>query len=301
MNWLLFALLAPALDTLINFTDKYIIEREVTDYRGMPIYGTIVGLVVGTIYWIATGFPQLHPRDAALIIFTGMLSIWGLALYFKALTLEETSRIIVFFKAIPIFILGLSYLFLKETINLQQLLGFILILIAVLGVSKPSETNKLKSNFFSSALGLILLVDIIWAIAAILVKFTIQQNSFSKIISYESWGVGLGGLILYIFFPSIRNAFHNTLRTVRKRALMIMFINESIFVFSRAVTFYAYSLGPTALVSVIGTTQVFYGILYGYTLTNIAPKIFQENIQNKVITQKLIFALILIIGIYLVS
>jgi len=301
MNWLFFAIIAPALDTVINFTDKYILEKEINDYRGMPVYTAIVAFIAGTIYWNFAGYPVLQIRDASLVLLTGMLSIWGLALYFKALMLDETSRIIVFFKAIPIFILGLSFVFLKESISIRQLIGFLLVLTAVHGVSQKNHQPVRTKGFFSSALGLILLVDCIWAIAAILIKFTIQLNSFANIISYESWGVALGGLLLYICFPSVRRAFHCTLATIRKRALLVLFCNEGIFVLSRAVTFYAYSLGSAALVSVIGTTQVFYGIFYGFILSTFAPNVFKEDTTTQTINKKILFAFLLVFGIYLIS
>lgn len=301
MNWLFFALLAPALDTIILFIDRYIIEQEVPDYRGLPIFGAIFGCIAGTLFWIATGYPFLGTRDAAIILTTGVLSVWGLALYYKALSLEETSRIIIFFKAIPVFILLLSFLLLHETISIKQFIGFIVILTSVIGASlKPDRRNQ-KKTVMSSGLMLILLVDMLWAVSAVLVKFAINLNSFSKILSYESWGVGLGGISLYFLFPTIRKAFLKTIRTVSRTALALMMANEVIFLISKTITFYAYSLGPAALISVIGGIQVFYGVTIGLILTLISPKTFHEDIRSKTLVQKIIYAMILVFGIYLVS
>jgi bacterial/archaeal transporter family protein len=298
MNWLFFALLAPALDTVILYLDRYVIEHEIPDYRGLVIFSSIIGSVAGTLYWIATGFPLLDTHDMLIVLATGILSIWGLALYYKALSQEETSNIIIFFKTIPIFVLFLSFLFLKETISTKQLVGFFVILISVVGASLKTNTKKM---FFSSALGLILLVDIMWASSAILIKFALNLNSFATILSYEGWGVAIGGLILYIFSPTIRASFRTTATSIRKFALLILIVNESLYLLSRAITFYAYSLGPVALVSVIGGTQVFYGIASGFILTKTMPKLFHENINKKKIQWKLMFASLLIIGIYLVA
>lgn len=267
----------------------------------MPIYSAIVGGIVGTIYFIITGFPILPVQDALIILTTGMLSIWGLAIYFKALMLEETSRIIIFFKAIPVFVLILSTLFLKESISIPQLTGFILILISVSGVSMKQNQRVSPKNFFASGLGLILLVDVLWAISAILVKFTISQHSFASIISYESWGVSLGGLLLYICVPTIRDAFHYTQHSVTKRAIVFIFGNEFLFVLSRAVTFYAYSLGPASLVSVVGTSQVFYGILLGFLLSKLHPSVYEEDTTSKSIYAKFFWGIVLLVGIYLIT
>src|SRR5205085_1653247 len=123
-------------------------------------------------------------------------------------------------------------------------------------------------------------VDAMWAISAILIKFAVEANSFSKILSYESWGIGLGGIILYLLFPSVRNAFHESRKNVRRVALGVMFINEGMFVLSKSFTFFAYSIGPIALVSIAGDTQLFFGILFGLLLTAIAPNIFKEGIDR---------------------
>ncbi len=298
INWVIFALLAPVIYTGVNFVDKYIVEKEVKDYRGMPIYGTIMGFIMGTIFWILTGFPTLNLFDTSILLLTGAITIWAAALYFKAISMEDTSKIILLFQMTPILVLIMSYIFLDERISIQQLSGFILILGAVVGVS-----DNIKRGAFqlSKAFWLVLVVDFMWAISAILIKFSINENSFSQVLSYESWGLGLGGLLLYIFFPGIRNSFNYSIKTVRKSALVIMFGNEGLFVFGKSLQFFAYSLGNAALVSIIGSTQVFIGIIVGIVLTIFVPQIIKENITKKVLIKKLILAGVMFIGLVLIG
>jgi drug/metabolite transporter (DMT)-like permease len=298
LNWLFFALLAPAIDAGINFSDKYIVESEVKDYRGMAIYSAIMGLMMGTIFWVVTGYPFLSARDTVIILVTGMLNVWALALYFRAISSEEVSKLIIFFKATPLFVMLFSFIFLKETVTLVQGLAFTLIMIAVVGVAFEGKQNMFR---LSPALLPILIVDVLWAIAAILVKFTIETNSFSKILSYESWGIALGGIMLYVLFPSMRNAFSESIKTIRRLALGVMFVNEGMFVLSKSLTFFAYSIGPTALVSTVGNTQIFFGILYGLVLTAIAPTIIKEDIERASLIKKVAFASLLFLGIWLIA
>ena len=107
-NWLYLALLAPAVYTVVNFIDKYVVEHKVKDYRSMPIYGSLVGLVVGTLFWIAVGFPLLSFFDAVLVISTGVLTLFGYALYFNALSKSQTSYVIGLFQLIPLITSALS-------------------------------------------------------------------------------------------------------------------------------------------------------------------------------------------------
>lgn len=297
MNWLTYALLAPAIYTIVNFLDKYIVEKHVKDYRGMPIYGGITGLVIGTVFWFFNNKPLLPFYDGAIILLSGMLLIWGAAIYFRAISTEDASIVIFLFQLNPLFVLLFSAILLKESITPTQILGFFLILAATAWVSYE---GKGKARF-NKAITYVMLANILWALAAVLAKFSINTNSLGQIISYESWGLGLGSLLIFIIFKSVRSAFIESIMTIRKKIIGVMFLNEIIFVISKSLTFAAYSLGPITLVSAISSTQVFFGTLYGAILTLIFPKIFHENLEKKTILKKIIAGVIVVSAIYLIS
>ena len=297
MNWLIPALVAPVLYTPLTFVDKFIVSKIVKDYRGMPIYGTIMGFVVGTVFWFITGFPYLPPKDALIVITTGCLTIWSAYFYFKAVSLEEASKLTLLFQMSPIMTLILAFLFIGERISLFQLIGFILILGSVIGVSIEKEQFKIS---LSPALLLIFVVDVMWAAAAVLIKAAMDANSFAEILSYESWGLGIGGTILYFLVRDVRDAFNLSIRTIRKRFLAVMFLNEGVFVLAKAITYFAYSIGSASLVSVVGSTSVFLGILYGVVLTLLLPTYIREDISRPSLFKKGAAALVLFIGLWFV-
>lgn len=298
MNWLLFALLAPAIFAVNVLVDKYILEKEIKDYQSMPIYSSIMALLFGVILLVITGFPILSYQDTLFVLLTGMLTLWGAAFYFRALSNHESSKIMILFQTQPVITLVLAYLFLKETISISQLIGFFVILIATVGVSLDMKQTKFK---LSQAFFLILLANLFWAIAAVLFKFIVESSSFIKLISYEALGIALGGLVLYIFFPSTRKAFKKTQKGLRKLVLAIILANEGAFTIGKFFYYLAISLGSVALVNVMGGAQVFFGILFGYLLTLIAPKIFQENISREGLSKKLSMAFLVLIGLWLVQ
>lgn len=298
MNWLFFALLAPAVYAVVVFVDKYILEKEVTDYSGMPIYSAVIAAVFGILIWIITGFPSLSLRDSILIILTGILTVFGLATYFKALSTDEASKITILFQMTPVLTLIMAYFLIGDKISLQQFFGFTLILVSTIGIS---VSQNLKKFHLSNIFFLILLTDFMWALAYVLFKFVIETNSFIKVISYEGLGMGVGGFILYHFFPSIRRAFDKTNKKVRRRVLYFIAINEGIFLVSRLLTYLAISKGPVALVGVVGGTQVIFAIVYGFALTKIAPKIFQENITKKGLYKKIAMAALVLVGLWFIQ
>ncbi|HSX08783.1 MAG TPA: DMT family transporter [Candidatus Saccharimonadales bacterium] len=135
MNWLFFALLSPAILTITIFTDKYIVGNAVKDARGVVLMQAVMGFIVGTLFWIVTGFPGLSITDALIVLGTGMINTCAAAVYFKVLKEEDASYVIFMLQLIPIFIICLSFLFLKETITIRQLLGFVIILVSALLIS----------------------------------------------------------------------------------------------------------------------------------------------------------------------
>ena len=55
-----------------------------------------------------------------------------------------------------------------------------------------------------------------------------------------------------------------------------------------------------ALVSVVGISQVLFGILFGWLLTLLLPHIFNEKIKKEDLLKKVVLAITLIFGIILI-
>ncbi len=297
MTWLFYALLSPIIYTVVNFIDKYVVEHRVKDYRAMPIYGSITGAVVGTLFWMITGYPALPLQDCLILFLSGSLTIWGAALYFNAMSRSETSVIILLLQSLPIFTLVFSFVLLGERLSFPQMIGFIFLMSASLLASfrKSRRRTKLDISFW-----LIIATNIFWAAAAVLVKFSVTNLSFSQILSYESWGIGLGGVALLILLPQTRSAFIQSAQKSSKGTLLIFFTNELIFVGAKSITYYAYSIGPVSLVSVVNGIQPFIGLLYGWLLTALFPKQFSEDISKKGLAHKGALGILALVGLVVI-
>src|SRR3989344_8973735 len=135
MDWLFYSLLAPAVYAVVVFIDKYILEKRVADYRGMPIYSSVVAGIFGALIWVVTGFPSLSFGDSLVVLFTGILTIFGLAFYFKALSKDEASKITILFQLTPIITLLLAFFLLNSEVSMTQLVGFFIILFSTISIS----------------------------------------------------------------------------------------------------------------------------------------------------------------------
>jgi drug/metabolite transporter (DMT)-like permease len=297
MNWLFYAILAPAMFTVIVFVDKHIVEREAPDYRSLPVFTAIMSLVYGTLFWIASGFVTLPLRDALLVMLVGVLNTWAGYVYFTILIGEQTSNVIVLFQMVPVLILALSYVFLRERITPRQLAGFVLILSAAVATSIRRDAGAFR---LSAVFWLVLLADVMWATTHVLFKYVVREYAFVRLISYESWGMAVGGLMLYLTVPAVRRSLAHNLRAMRKLGMGMFALNEGAYIAAKMIALRADSLGPIALVSVLGSTEVFFGLLLGWLLTLAAPDTFGEDIRRESLLRKAGLAAVVFGGVWLV-
>lgn len=304
-KWIIFSLIYPALFASTNFVDKYLLVG--INAKIMPVYTATVGLIAGAIFFVITGFPILPFMDTFLILTTGVLNTLSLIVYFKALEVSETSKVNILFEIIPLFVLVLGFVFLGEIITTIQFIGFVVVLSAVLvigyfeessndEIAKTEERNKLSKT---EIIAYIMFYNLMFAVSAIIAKFVMNDTSFSAILSYESFGIGLGGVIILVFSKNIRNDFVESKISAKQK--FFVGLNETVYVLAKTCTFYAFSLGPVALVSVIGSIQPFIAVAMGWLLTIMFPNIFQESITRKSLSVKFIAALVIIFGIYLIQ
>lgn len=298
MNWIYLALLAPFVYAVNVFTDKYLVSSRLPDYRCLPVFSAIVAFIFSVILWAFTGFKILQGFDLFLILLSGVFTIWGFALYLEALIKEETSLLIILIQLSPVFVLVLSFIFLGEVITARQFMGFGLLLFASIAASIKKEKSSWK---LSRAVVFILLADLVWSLAIILIKMASLDISLDSLIIYESFGVVLGGVFLLLLLPGLRKAFIQTSRKLKPVDLGLIIFNESLYLGGKALTYLAVALGPVAIVSVLGSTQIFYGILIGVLMTLILPKVFKENLTKSGLIKKTILGVIAFVGIILVS
>lgn len=294
--WIIYALLSPAVYAITNFIDKYLLSRKVKDYNALPIYTASVSFLFGLIWWISAGSPLLQVKDTIIIMITGVITIFAMALYFKALSTQETSVVILLFQLTPIFTLLLSAIFLKEPITIKQYTGFAVVFTATFLLALP---KKRKSWQLPQGFWLIILYNIMFASVGIILKYITYKCSFSQIIAYESFGIGVGGVFIYFFIPAIRNAFLKSRKLLFKTALPIIIINEILFIIAKSLGYFAFVIGPVALVSVLSNVQTFYGLLFGWGLTTLLPRSFKEDLSKEGIMMKVTSAILLFIGLYL--
>lgn len=306
MGWIGYALLATLVMTGVNFGDKYVVERHVPDPRATMIFFSIVNVIMGALLWFVSGRVFLPPDDAFLLLLSGATVILGGYFYFQAITRTEISRVIVMIQLTPVFTLLLSVIFLGGRLTLPQLLGFALILLAAVAITRGRKSVTRSADAVGRDILLrMVAATLLWSVGAVLIdqlieKLVVDQRTLLVTLSYSSLGYFLGGVGLLLTMPQVRRSFASAARTVRPLGLLSLFLVESGFVLRQLLLYTAFSLGDVALVTVVGSVNVFIGILLGWGLTLLWPLIFKEDISRANLLHKSTWAAVAFVGLLLV-
>lgn len=300
MTWLFWALVSVLLFTLVNFIDKFLLNKYIRDYSGLPIIGGIVAAVMAVVLWVLADNLSMPFRDGLIVFLIGFFAIWTAILYFKVIdAMPETSTFIVLMQIQPVMILIMSFLFLDERITVAQFIGFVLILMASVGVSMSNADGlRLSPN---RPLFMILGLNFIFAVMAVGFKFVSDQNEFLPMLWYQSLGSTAASAVMFLFFPRIRHSFMYIITNTPPKALGLYLINEGFVLGAEVTQLFAITLGPVALVKVVASTQVFMGIAMGWLLSTFLATYYVEDISRGALMRKGAFAGVMFVGVLLIN
>jgi drug/metabolite transporter (DMT)-like permease len=126
-EWLIFALIFPALFAVVNIIDDNFLRNV---YRS-SYFGAIISGFFGMLPLIGIFFFPVSMASFPIVLLgisAGFLTVIYYLFYFKALEAEFPSVVIAFFNLTPVFALIIAYFFLGEQLTRNHFLGFLLIL-----------------------------------------------------------------------------------------------------------------------------------------------------------------------------
>jgi len=292
-----YALLSPAIFSISNYIDKFLLEKHNISPIVITVYGGIFALLAGIITLFFTGFYPIDTRTLLVILGSGFLTALYLLPYYKALDIDETSNVVPLFQFYPIFVLILSLILLKEGFTSIQYVGSALIVGAgfLLSIENvKGKIFKLRKSFFY-----MMLSCVVFAVAQVLYRFALEEIPFWNTLPYETFGIALGSLLISMYGKNFQ-AFKKETKQFKKRVFIFLTINEIVYIAARYTGYFAISLISVGLVSILGGIQPLFVLIYGIVLSIWFPKILKEVITKKTLGLKFVSTLIIILGSYLI-
>lgn len=292
-QWFLLALIAPALFALIVLIDDNLLRNV---YRSAH-FGAIISGFFASIPLIV--FPFINFSMPSFTIFllglsTGFLTVIYYYFYFKGLEVDTPSVVLALFSITPAIIPFLAYFFLGESLNPNQYLGFLVILLSSFALTAVN-IRKFK---FSPALIVVGIGALIFAFISVIQKYIYTTVDFWTGYMLFAAGMVLGALFLSTSTKKGRR-FFKEFKKLYKKWIVIFLIVELLGITAEFIINLAVSKGPVSLVKVIEGIQPVYTLLFAVILFPFIPKYLREAAEGNKI-KKFFLMFLMIVGLYLI-
>lgn len=296
-SWIIFALIAPALWAITNLFDSKLRNFHIKDEFVLTTFAGFIGLLAFLfvpIYGIS--FPGIWIFIVSMI--AGVLYIYTMIPYFKALSLEDTSTVIMLWYITPVLIPFFARFFLNENLMFIQYIGFAFILLGGLLIS--IKRNALKKIHISKALFMMLASGIMLDIYYLLEKYIYQNQPFWNGFMWIRLGSFFGALTI-LAIPKYRKSFIQMKNNLNFKSFRLIFGGELLNLIALVSIGFALSLGSVSLVTSLTNFQPLFLLVFVILLSKFFPKLYQEKLSKKIVFVKIIAVALLVFGLYLIG
>lgn len=295
--WLLVAIWAPLLWAFSNHIDKYLITKygSAVGIRGVVTFSALFSSVISAVaLYFSVGLFSMSTVSMIKLYISGILGIFAVLYYVKALSHDEASVVAPVFQMIPVIAFILGYIFLGESLNNSQMLGGLIVMSGAIFIS--TELKDLKFNkkvflltFFSS---------ILFAVYQLLFKSGASDNFWNSIFwqSLGSFTVGL----YFLLNKKYRDDFKLIFKSNSKKIIFWSLLVELTTACGNLLISMAIILAPSvALVLLVESFQPICVFLLGIVFTVFIPSFAKESIDKKTLIKKILAIAVIITGSYI--
>lgn len=302
MSWLIILAIAVISDALRIFIDNYVSDVYFKEKGAVSqkIVSGIVTPILGIIILIFTGFSFTETPliSIILLLISGVLSSLAGIPYYRALEIDDSTNIGIFFQFSPILYLIIGWIIGDEQFSIIQLLACFIILAAPLLVV---ITAKKRSRKVRIKAALLAFISIIFYVAS---GETFIQGNVDGINIFSEIGLVLiaKGLTDLLIIGSRRKLRHRLAKVVKSSRRKVLFpINISIIM--RVIQEFSYRIGliiaPSVAIASAASDAVEPAVIFfmGLLLTILWPKFGREKLQKKTVLVHFIATVLVVIGI----
>ena len=282
-----------------NHIDKFLIDgldESASSVKTLLVFSTLVaGLVFAPIWLIICKFSiSISALSLICVFLSSIIYILATYFYFIALNKNDASIVVVMFQLIPVFSYILALIFFKENLTMQQIIGSIIIILSAVIISFNFNENNSGSK--AKAIILMVLSSLFYAIYFILFDTAIRNSSYNSCAFWFQVGFILLGII-FICIKSFRTTFMKAIKTNGKKYFSLNITNEVLNLIANLLVNFANLTIPIALANILNGFQGAFVFLLGAIGVKFLPKYFKEDLNKKIVVQKVGCIILSIIGL----
>lgn len=286
MPWQLLTILAVFIFAVTTIIDKFLLTKWVKNPIIPPLFFGLLGLITSFIIYLFYGFSYFGKMNIVLALIAGIIYMLGEFFYYKAVKLEEISRVIPLVYLSPLFILILAAIFLGEIFSPSKYFGIFLL---VIGSVIISSKNFTKINF-NRAFWFAILSALLFSFIGIITKYLLNFADFWTVFSYVRIGAFLASVPVFYFYLK---DFPLIVKESGLKSIGFLIFNAILLLAGILLLTIATASGPVTLVGALTSFQPFFTFILATSFTIFFPSILKEEISKSLVFQK-IFAIILI-------
>jgi len=279
----------------VNIVDKILIS----DYKIPPLVYVMAIGATSLMPLITLPFFNLNALPFVILTLTillGFIRVYYTLPYFKALTVEEVSRVIPLLQLTPIFVLILSSVILHEVLRIQDYFGFAFLVVGgTLFAIRLGKRIRISVAFY-----LMILSSFLLAVYSVGLKYLFSVQDFYTIFIW----VQIAGFITFFQFFSLkspRSSLISTYRTTSKKIGAILIGEQAVAYVSVFAYSYAIAHGPLSLISSVGSTQPLFVLVFATVLSYRFPRVLKERLAKMDLVLKGLGLLAIFVGAYLIN
>jgi drug/metabolite transporter (DMT)-like permease len=291
--WMIFAFAAALGWAFVILLDKFVVDSEIDDAMGTGgLHAFFNSLSVAVIAYFIGGLVfDISTVIAGLVV--GGLYVVANYFWFAGVGSEEVSRFAPVLSFDIVFISILSFIFLGEVLTLIAYAGVALTVLGCVVISLEDPLHSLRKIKSSWGLTAALASAFAYSIREVIFKHASTGIEIWPLLFYT----GLAGMLFStpLIYRSREAIMQNT------EGLELMTISGLVSGIAQSTFFLAVSLGSVILVSTITKTRFLLIFFAATAISRLHPEIMHEPLDRKILIQKLLATLMIIIGVTLAS
>ncbi len=256
----------------------------------------IKNLFGGLMCLIIFPFVDFKAFDAGFLFWVGvnvLLFFVGNFFYYKALQVEEISKINIYWSFIPFFTFIIAWFLLGEKLSIQQIIamGFLITGAVIAGLNIKNSAIKLSKGFWLMAIACFA-----YALSAVIIRFLTEDNSYMLVLFWSG--------VFFSIFPAIpflskkmRRGFSADFKD--PKICLFVFVFALFDTFALILNYFSVSKGPVALVYSMEGFQIIFVFIMTAFIAYFTKIDLQENFETKNVFVKIVALFTMIIGINL--
>ena len=288
MLWLYFTLLAVIIWSIVNINDKYIVCRYVKNPSLAALFVSVLGSIAALIIIGFVGIMVPGCLVLFMLLLGGVLYVLSNVFYFKAILIEEASRVIALFSITPIFVLIISTVFLGEIFEPIKYAGILLVIAGSFLIS----LKKGEKLMLSRALVYMVSASILIAGNYVIIRFASDFVDYWSVFFWTRIGAAFTiPFFVYFFSKPLISMLKKS-----RRGSIYMFANEGINTLGAFFMTIALSIGFASIVTTLGETQPLFILLFATLVSIYKPWILKEELKHSIFALKAVAIIITVIG-----